>query len=330
MKYLIFFVLAVACPSHGRLLGRYGEEPFHMEVVREGMHRGHAAARQGPAPPRPNLAQLAEQLNLTKFVEVLESTSVGHVINHEGPYTVFAPTNDAFTRIPAWAKDVPMSDLMKFHVARGDYFVKELKDNMLIRTLLSKRDVRINFYKGADGKEIVTCNGRTLNQTDFDAHNGVLHIVDDVMYAVYERQGTAFSELSRIPGKDTKTLQRALDGVELDDVLNGQGPFTLFAPTDNAFSKLPDDVVKFLLKNETAMKEVLLHHVVPATWYSAGLIDGMGLKAADGLMLSVKIAGTVTVDGAEVSLPDFTVGNGVIHVIESVMIPKGVIPNYNP
>lgn len=61
---------------------------------------------------------------------------------------MFAPTNEAFARMPDWAKHVNVNDLIKYHVARGDYLEKELKDNQLIRTLLSKRDVRINIYKG--------------------------------------------------------------------------------------------------------------------------------------------------------------------------------------
>jgi uncharacterized surface protein with fasciclin (FAS1) repeats len=84
---------------------------------------------------------------------------------------------------------------------------------------------------GANGKKILTANGRTLNQTDFDAHNGVLHIVDDVMVAVYNRGGTAYEELDDVP-VDSTTLMRAVASVGLDSVLNGKGPFTVFAPSN--------------------------------------------------------------------------------------------------
>ncbi|CAG0912999.1 unnamed protein product [Notodromas monacha] len=305
--------MAVVGGSSGGFHRATESRQFHVTRDTHSRQRGHN--------PRPNLAQLAEQLNLTEFVKVLESTNVGHTINHEGPYTVFAPTNEAFARIPDWAKQIPLGDLMKYHVARGDYLEKELKNNMLIRSLLSKRDVRINFYKGADGKQIATANGRTLNQTDFDAHNGVLHIIDDVMYAVYDREGSAFNMLPNLPFK-TSMLVRALMSVDLDDVLNGQGPFTVFAPTDDAFAKLPDDVVQYLLKNETAMTQVLLHHVVPGVAYSAGLLDEMSLTAADGRPLLVTVsADGVKIGAGNVVLPNYTVSNGVIHVMDTVLIP---------
>lgn len=320
---LAFACVAVFDIVSGGLL-RLENEPHFVVTRDENFARNRRPSGAGGA-ARPNLAQLAEQLNLTEFVKYLEETKVGHIINHEGPYTVFAPTNEAFARIPAWAKNVAIPDLIKFHVARGDYVEKELKDNQLIRSMLSKRDVRINFYKGANGKKIVTANGRTLNQTDFDAHNGVLHIVDDVMAAIYERDGTAFEALKQLPVK-AETLERALSGVGLDQVLKGKGPFTVFVPSDEAFSKLPDDVVQYLLKNETAMKEVLLHHVVSGVWYSAGLVDEMTLPAADGKSLPVKVAGDVTIDVGKVTLADYTVSNGVLHVIDTVLVPKGISP----
>ena len=91
-------------------------------------------------------------------------------------------------------------------------------------------------FPGADGKKIITANGRSLNQTDFDAHNGVLHIIDDVMVAMYNRGGTAYEELDDVP-VDTTTLMRAVASVGLDAVLDGKGPFTLLAPSNEYVNK---------------------------------------------------------------------------------------------
>ena len=121
-----------------------------------------------------------------------------------------------------------------------------------------------------------------------------------------------------------KTLAAALKAAGLVDTLKGEGPFTVFAPTDEAFAKLPAGTVEGLLKpeNREKLKAVLTYHVVPAKAMSKDLKDGQSVKTVNGQELTVKVdGGAVTVGDAKVAKADVAASNGVIHVIDSVLLP---------
>ncbi len=122
-----------------------------------------------------------------------------------------------------------------------------------------------------------------------------------------------------------KTLVAAVQAAGLVDTLKGQGPFTVFAPTDEAFAKLPAGTVDDLLKpeNKDKLVAVLTYHVVPGKVMAADLA-GKETKAKTVQGSEVTINGTngVTVDGAKVIQADIVVDNGVIHVIDAVILPK--------
>ena len=121
-----------------------------------------------------------------------------------------------------------------------------------------------------------------------------------------------------------KTLAAALKAAGLVDTLKGEGPFTVFAPTDAAFAKLPAGTVEGLLKpeNKEKLKAVLTYHVVPGKAMAKDLKDGQAVKTVNGEELSVKIDGSdVTVGNAKVAKADVAASNGVIHVIDSVLLP---------
>lgn len=121
-----------------------------------------------------------------------------------------------------------------------------------------------------------------------------------------------------------KTLAAALNAAGLVDTLKGKGPFTVFAPTDEAFAKLPKGTVEDLLKPENKAKlvAVLTYHVVPAKAMAADVKDGGSYKSVQGKELVASIKdGKVSISGASVLKTDIAATNGVIHVIDSVMIP---------
>jgi len=118
-----------------------------------------------------------------------------------------------------------------------------------------------------------------------------------------------------------KTLAAALTAAGLVDTLRGKGPFTVFAPTDAAFAKIPKADLDALLADKTKLTSVLLAHVVPAKVMSTDVKPGM-VKTAQGYELTVATAGGVTVNGAKVTAVDIVADNGVIHVIDTVIIPK--------
>jgi uncharacterized surface protein with fasciclin (FAS1) repeats len=118
-----------------------------------------------------------------------------------------------------------------------------------------------------------------------------------------------------------KTLAAALTAAGLVDTLKGKGPFTVFAPTDEAFAKIPKADLDKLLADKAKLTAVLTYHVVPGKVMAADVKAGK-VKTVQGSELTVATAGDVMVDGAKVTATDIVADNGVIHVIDSVVLPK--------
>jgi uncharacterized surface protein with fasciclin (FAS1) repeats len=122
-----------------------------------------------------------------------------------------------------------------------------------------------------------------------------------------------------------KTLATALQAAGLVDTLKGKGPFTVFAPTDEAFAKLPAGTVQELLKpeNKSKLTAILTYHVVPGRIQASEVVKINSAKTVNGQSLMIKVnGGTVMVDSAKVTQTDILCSNGVIHVIDSVITPK--------
>ena len=143
--------------------------------------------------------------------------------------------------------------------------------------------------------------------------------------------GPAFADMN---GKDIvdiaagndsfSTLVAAVKAADLVETLKGDGPFTVFAPTNEAFAALPDGTVEDLLKpeNKDQLTAVLTYHVVPGKVMSGDLSDGMMAETVQGGEVTIGTEGGVTVDGANVVQADIEASNGVIHVIDGVILPQ--------
>jgi uncharacterized surface protein with fasciclin (FAS1) repeats len=120
-----------------------------------------------------------------------------------------------------------------------------------------------------------------------------------------------------------KTLAKALDAAGLIPTLKGAGPFTVFAPTDEAFAKLPAGTLEALLKDKAKLTAVLTYHVVPGKVMAADVVKLKEAKTVQGQSIKIDTSmGGVKVDGANVIKTDIVTSNGVIHVIDSVILPK--------
>ncbi|MGY6705512.1 fasciclin domain-containing protein [Roseinatronobacter sp.] len=118
------------------------------------------------------------------------------------------------------------------------------------------------------------------------------------------------------------TLVAAVTAAGLVDTLKGDGPFTVFAPTDDAFAALPEGTVEALLDDIPTLTAILTYHVVPGAVMSGDLSDGMMAETVNGQSVTIGVGDTVTVDGATVIQADIEASNGVIHVIDSVILPE--------
>merc|ERR1712087_309723 len=124
------------------------------------------------------------------------------------------------------------------------------------------------------------------------------------------------------------TLIAASEAADLVDTLSGDGPFTLFAPTDDVFAALPPDLVTCLMlpENVDVLAKILAYHVAEGTVLSTDLVNGMEIPTLEGGSITITIEddGTVKIDGAKVTLADNYASNGVVHVIDGVLVPRGV------
>ncbi len=118
------------------------------------------------------------------------------------------------------------------------------------------------------------------------------------------------------------TLVQAVQAAGLVDTLNGSGPFTVFAPTDEAFAKIPQDTLQAVLADKEKLTAILTYHVVPGRLMAADVVQQSQLQTVQGQSVTVSTEGGVRVDDANVIQTDIEADNGVIHVIDAVIMPK--------
>ena len=194
---------------------------------------------------------------------------------------------------------------------------------------------KIFFMAAISALFLTACNdSATTTDTTKDSTNMMAADTSSKMMA-NEEQGVMVGGAKMVPSKnivenaagssDHTTLVAAVKAAGLAETLSGAGPFTVFAPTNEAFNKLPAGTVDNLLKPEMKkdLTNILTYHVVAGKLMAADLKDGQKLKTVEGgeLMVSVK-GGKVMINGANVTIADVVSSNGVTHVIDAVLMPK--------
>jgi uncharacterized surface protein with fasciclin (FAS1) repeats len=119
-----------------------------------------------------------------------------------------------------------------------------------------------------------------------------------------------------------KTLVQAVQAAGLVETLSGEGPFTVFAPTDEAFAQIPAETLQAVLANKEQLTAILTYHVVPGKLMAADVVRSTQLQTAQGQSITVSTEGGVRVDNANIIQTDIEADNGVIHVIDQVIMPK--------
>ena len=260
------------------------------------------------------------------LASVLDSTGLDETLSGEGPFTVFAPTDAAFDALdPFFLLDVLMDNellasILTYHVAGGTVMSGDLSDGQTITTV-NGADVTISI--DADGTVMV--NGvATVIVADLEGTNGVVHVIDAVLTPPAPTPSTVVDIIVNSP--DHIILETAVIAAGLADDLSGEGPFTVFAPTDAAIAALPAGALDALLADPTgALAEVLLYHVVGAAALSTDLSDGQMITTLQGGDVEISIDMGVMVNDANVIVADLVADNGVVHVIDAVLsLPTGI------
>ena len=243
-------------------------------------------------------------------------------LSGNGPFTVFAPSDDAFDGLPAGALDLilanteQLTNLLLNHVHSGNVLSTDLSDGMMVPTLNE-----IELTVSIEGMTVMI-DLATVTQADIIASNGVVHVIDRVLLPDFGQEDTTVYSIIKASPIHT-TLEAAIDAAELGETLSGDGPFTVFAPTDDAFDALPAGALDDLLGNIPLLTEILLHHVHSGNVLSSDLSDGMEVPTLNNDVLVVSIdAGSVMIDMSTVIQPDIEANNGVVHIIDAVLVAE--------
>jgi uncharacterized surface protein with fasciclin (FAS1) repeats len=246
----------------------------------------------------------------------------------DGPFTVFAPTDQAFADagIDLAALDTvegkaALTDILLYHVLAGEVPAANVTE-CLSATAVNGNP--LSFTVGADG---VMVNDATVTATDVPTSNGIIHVIDKVL--------TPTTTPNDIPRTAQCTgihnsLVAAVVQAELLETLQGDGPFTLFAPTDQAFADAGIDLASLdTVEGKAALTDILLYHVVTGEVPSSAVTECMSATTINGNPISFTVGDGVMVNDASVTLADVGTSNGVIHVIDKVLTPTST-PNNIP
>jgi transforming growth factor-beta-induced protein len=263
----------------------------------------------------------------TTLVAAVTAAGLVDTLKGEGPFTVFAPTDDAFAKLPAGTVETllkpenleQLKSILLYHVVAGkvmaaDVVTLESADTVFGKPVTVKVDMG-NVY----------INDAQVILTDIETSNGVIHVIDTVLLPPADL--TDIVDTAVADGRFT-TLVAAVTAAGLVDTLKGEGPFTVFAPTDDAFAKLPEGTVESLLKPENLaqLKNILLYHVVAGKVMAADVVTLEKAETVLGPSVKVTVDGSkVMINDAEVIITDIETSNGVIHVIDTVILPPADI-----
>lgn len=259
----------------------------------------------------------------TALENVVFSQLAAYVVNEGlvetlrgGPFTVFAPTDSAFQKIPAdILHAVEDADLMTtaltYHVLAGEYTLADLPDGEI--ETVAGPPLTISRI-GSD----VYVNGNKVAAGDVQATNGVIHVMSDVLVPPI---GDIIDVATTLPG--FATLADLVTQADLVSTLKGEGPFTVFAPLDAAFEDLPQATLDAVLADPELLATVLTYHVVPGKVSLSDMADGDKLETVAGITLDVSKddAGNTLINGIPVAVGNVQATNGVIHVLGEVLVP---------
>ncbi len=278
--------------------------------------------------------------SFTTLVAAVQAAGLVDTLSGDGPFTVFAPTDEAFAAalgdLGLSAEDLLadtdlLTTILTYHVVSGEVLSTDLSDGMSAATLQGE-EVAIDLSDG------VKVNGANVVIADVDASNGVIHAIDYVLLppslglggdAMEDDAMEEADEVGTIvdvaASNDTfSTLVAALQAADLVDTLNGDGPFTVFAPTDEAFAAALDSLgltAEELLGNTELLTSVLTYHVLAGEVLSTDISDGMTAATLNGAEITIDLSDGVKINDATVIAADVEASNGVIHAIDAVLLP---------
>ena len=251
------------------------------------------------------------------LVAALAHANLVSTLEGTGPFTVFAPTDQAFADagIDLADFDTPeendtLANILLYHVVAGSVASNAVTDGMLA-TMANGDRAKFGLDAGT-----VSIGTATVTTADVQASNGIIHVIDQVLMPPADlttiAMGTGIHD----------TLVSAVMQADLVPTLTGPGPFTLFAPTDQAFAQAGIDLVSLdSPEGKVLLEEILLYHVISGDVPSTDIDECMINETVNGQPLAFSLENGVMVNDANVTLADVVASNGIIHVIDKVLTP---------
>ncbi|MCO5183946.1 MAG: fasciclin domain-containing protein [Anaerolineae bacterium] len=286
--------------------------------------------------PTQTIAEIAvANDDFSTLVTALEAAGLVDTFAGEGAFTVFAPTNDAFAALGDTLNDVLadpqglLTDILTYHVVDGVVLAEQVVTLDSADTL-NGAPIAIAVVDGS----VVLNDSTNVVATDIKATNGVIHVIDAVLLpstdemmedetdAMMEEPTQSIAEIA-VSNDDFSTLVTALTAANLVETLSGEGEFTVFAPTNDAFAALGDTLNDVLADPEGLLTQILLYHVadgiVPAE--KVVTLDEALTLQGDAITIEVTDDGVILNDTANVITTDIKATNGIVHVIDAVLLP---------
>ena len=286
-------------------------------------------------PPAPELGSIVDVArdagSFSTLLTALEAAGLDATLaDEDSDFTVFAPTDEAFEALPEGTLDTLLADtdlltdVLLYHVITGSVVGSDTALSLAGTTQLMANEAKLAITVRGDALYL---NESMVINTDIEASNGVIHVIDAVLTptAIGEPEGSIVDLALASP--DLTTLVTALQAADLVSALADEDAlFTVFAPTDDAFAALGEDAIAALLADTDALTNVLLYHVV-----AGAAVDSVDATALYGEMVTMLNEADVTIDirdgelyinDSKVIIKDIPATNGIIHVIDMVLIPE--------
>ena len=269
----------------------------------------------------------AKTKGFSTLVAAAKAAGLVETLQGEGPFTVFAPNDDAFAKLPKGTVEEllkpenrdRLTAVLTYHVVPGMIDAKAATKANTASTVLGQR-LSISNELGR-----LQVNESKVVATDIRCDNGIIHVIDNVLLPAEKTIPGIAKEAGTF-----NTLLAAVSEAGLAKTLTGTGPFTVFAPSDDAFAKLPKGTVSDLLKpeNREQLVSILTYHVVPGRIFSDQILEQDGSSTVQGQPVAFTLsANGISVNESSVIAANIQASNGVIHVIDSVLLPKTLDEN---
>jgi len=250
-----------------------------------------------------------------------ERAKLREEIDGPGSFTFFAPSNQAWAALPTEILDALVSNVniellnaLHYHMVNRRLTAEDLKHGSTFNSMYQDFGVHIHHYSNG----VVTVNCARLIKTDQHATNGMVHVVDRVITAISNDVHTFIDT-----DDDLETLRTAIAAAGLTTMLESEGHYTVFAPTNEAFEKIPAETLNRILGDPVALKDLLNYHILNHMQCAESIVTGTPMETLQGTVLEVGCDGDqMTLNGkAVISKKDQLGTNGVVHYINELLIP---------